>query len=135
MRRLSLRAQAFHTYGSQTGPDGQGREPVGGIPPVTGVVALRRSMGRVGGGAWLEVAARGAGAQARLSERDLRDTRIQQGGTPGYGILSLRGAVFPWDATRVSAGLENLLDRGYREHGSGIDAPGRHVWLRLDFVR
>ena len=134
-RRLSLRAQAFHTYGSQEVPGGAGREPVSGIPPVTGAIALRRTMGQLGGGAWLEVAARGAGAQGRLSERDVRDTRIQQGGTPGYGILSLRGAVFPWDATRVSAGLENVLDRGYREHGSGIDAPGRHVWVRLDFVR
>jgi outer membrane receptor protein involved in Fe transport len=134
-RRLSIRAQAFHTYGSQTGAGGKGREPVGRIPPVTGVAALRRTLGRPGSGAWVELAARGASPQDRLSDRDLRDSRIQEGGTPGYAIASVRGALFLWGATRMSAGLENLFDRGYREHGSGIDAPGRHIWVRLDFAR
>ncbi|HSJ64883.1 MAG TPA: TonB-dependent receptor [Gemmatimonadaceae bacterium] len=134
-RRLTMRAQAFHTYGSQTGPGGEGREPVGRIPPLTGAIAVRRAMGRMGSGSWLEFAVRGAGRQERLSERDRRDSRIQEGGTPEYTIASVRGAVYFGSATRVSMGLENLFDRGYREHGSGIDAPGRHVWLRLDLVR
>jgi hypothetical protein len=92
-------------------------------------------VGRIGSGAWLELAVRGAGEQDRLSGRDTRDSRIQQGGTPGFAIAAVRGSMFAWRGTRVSGGLENLFDRGYREHGSGIDAPGRHVWVRLDLAR
>jgi outer membrane receptor protein involved in Fe transport len=134
-RRLTMRAQAFHTYGSQTGEGGIGREPVGRIPPISGAVSVRRAVGRIGSGAWLELAVRGAGEQDRLSGRDTRDSRIQQGGTPGFAIAAVRGSMFAWRGTRVSGGLENLFDRGYREHGSGIDAPGRHVWVRLDLAR
>jgi outer membrane receptor protein involved in Fe transport len=82
----------------------------------------------------MEVVTRGAAAQPRLSSRDRRDSRIEPGGTPGFWTLGLRAAVARGQ-TRLTAGLENLLDRGYREHGSGIDAPGRHVWVRVDIGR
>jgi outer membrane receptor protein involved in Fe transport len=31
--------------------------------------------------------------------------------------------------------LENLADKNYREHGSGIDAPGRNlgIWFNAQF--
>ncbi len=83
------------------------------------------------GASWVEIGARGAASQSRLSSRDMRDSRIQQGGTPGYGILGVRGSGSV-SRMRVTAGAENLFDHGYREHGSGIDSPGRHVWFRVD---
>ncbi len=129
-RRLTLRAQAFGTRGSQTAPSG-GHEPVGRIPPISGSIALRRNFGMPDGESWLEIGARGAGSQSRLSSRDKRDSRIQQGGTPGHGIAGVRGSGRV-SRMRVTAGAENLFDRGYRDHGSGIDSPGRHVWFRVD---
>jgi outer membrane receptor protein involved in Fe transport len=70
-----------------------------------------------------------------LSPRDLEDPRIDPRGTPGYGTLNL---LLGWQADpRLELGirLENLADRRYREHGSGIDAPGRNIgfWLNALF--
>jgi outer membrane receptor protein involved in Fe transport len=31
----------------------------------------------------------------------------------------------------VSAGVENMTDELYRTHASGVDAPGRHVWVGM----
>jgi len=31
----------------------------------------------------------------------------------------------------VSAGVENLADKLYRTHASGVDMPGRHVWVGM----
>jgi outer membrane receptor protein involved in Fe transport len=31
----------------------------------------------------------------------------------------------------ISARLENLLDKHYRSHGSGIDAAGRNIFVSL----
>ncbi|MBC7789890.1 MAG: TonB-dependent receptor [Anaerolineae bacterium] len=128
--RFTLRGQAFGTRGSQTLPGG-GREPVGRIPPTSAFLAIRRNVGLPEGESWIEIAARGADSQSRLSSRDERDSRIQQGGTPGYGIAGVRGST-RLSGMRLTAGAENLFDRGYRNHGSGIDAPGRHVWFRVD---
>jgi outer membrane receptor protein involved in Fe transport len=129
-RRMSLRGQAFHTYGAQTSVDG-GHEPVGRIPPLSGALSLRRVVGSAASGAWIEAGLRAAGPQDRLSARDERDSRIQAGGTPGYAVWMLRASTDLWGA-RLSGGLENVFDRGYREHGSGIDSPGRQLWLRID---
>lgn len=131
-RRLTLRAQAFGTRGSQTAPSG-GHEPVGRIPPISGSIALRSSFGMPNGESWVEIGARGAGSQSRLSSRDRRDSRIQEGGTPGYSIAGVRGSR-RLSRMRLTAGAENLFDRGYRDHGSGIDSPGRHVWFRVDLT-
>ena len=73
--------------------------------------------------------------QDRLSDRDLRDPRINPEGTPGWISLNL---LLGWTASEhVELGLrlENLSDKDYREHGSGIDAPGINLgaWAQISF--
>jgi outer membrane receptor protein involved in Fe transport len=72
-----------------------------------------------------------AAGQDRLSPRDERDTRIDPDGTPGWMTVNLRTE---WDVNerwRLAATLENLLDKRYRVHGSGVDAVGRNLFVSL----
>ena len=73
--------------------------------------------------------------QDRLSPRDQEDPRINPFGTAGWGTVNL---IASWQASqRLELGLrlQNLGDKNYREHGSGIDAPGRNLgfWLNVSF--
>ena len=55
--------------------------------------------------------------------------RIDPAGTPGWANV---GARVRWSGRagwRVDVGIDNLFDRRYRVHGSGIDAPGRNLTL------
>nr|MDJ0656647.1 TonB-dependent receptor [Xanthomonadales bacterium] len=66
-----------------------------------------------------------------LSSRDVRDPRINPTGTPGWATLNLSAN---WEARpglSVGLRLRNLLDRAYREHGSGLDARGRDLVLSI----
>jgi outer membrane receptor protein involved in Fe transport len=76
-----------------------------------------------------------ASEQDRLSPRDVRDPRINPMGTSGWGTLNL---LVDWQATgslQLGMRLENLTDKAYREHASGIDAAGRNIgfWLNYRF--
>jgi outer membrane receptor protein involved in Fe transport len=62
--------------------------------------------------------------QDRLSTRDDRDSRIPDGGTPGYGTVNLRLGRRLGEHHRITLGVENLFDELYRVHGSGVDGPG-----------
>jgi outer membrane receptor protein involved in Fe transport len=50
--------------------------------------------------------------------------------TPGYAIFHLRAGVQLSERSTLGLLVENVLDRNYRTHGSGIDGAGRHVQLR-----
>lgn len=71
-----------------------------------------------------------AGEQTRLSQGDIDDNRIQEGGTPSWNIvncsLGYSGSFF-----QVNAGVYNVFDKAYRIHGSGIDGRGRSIWISL----
>ncbi len=110
-------------------------EPLSRVPPPTMSHRVRWPLSRDGRSAWIEYSGRMAGRQARLGFRDQLDSRIQIGGTPAYHVHSLRGGVAWGERLRVSVGVENLFDALYRVHGSGIDAPGRHLFVRLDARR
>ena len=74
-----------------------------------------------------------ASSQDRLSPRDVRDPRIDPMGTAGWGTLNVS---LDWQATsalQLGLRLENLADKAYREHASGIDAPGRNVGLWVNY--
>lgn len=106
-------------------------EPVSRLMPTTGLVALRWDEARRR--AWVEVVGTLAARQDRLSSADRLDVeRIPPGGTPGYDVYTVRAG---WRAGRsltLSAAVENIADRDYRVHGSGINEPGRNVWVMAD---
>jgi outer membrane receptor protein involved in Fe transport len=123
-RELELAADVMYVRGVQGA--GADREPADRVPPLGGGVSARWSVA----GVELGAGARWAAAQRQLSARDRDDPRIDPDGTPGF--VTLRAS-----ARTVLAGfaltlaVENLLDRHYREHGSGTPAPGLDVGVSL----
>ncbi len=120
-----INANLAYTRGEQRVAGGAD-EPGDRIPPLSGFISLEYAPESVFG---FEAWARMAGAQDRLSARDVRDSRIDPEGTPGWASLGLRAHWRPTDAWRLSLELANMLDAGYRVHGSGIDATGRNATL------
>ncbi len=78
-----------------------------------------------------------ADEQDRLSPRDDRDPRIDPNGTSGWATLNLNLEWRPRNDLGLGLRVENLFDKGYREHGSGIDARGASVglWFQAGFSR
>ena len=105
------------------------KDPASRIPPANG---------RLGGlytlsdAAWLEGFLHFATDQDRLSERDKDDPRINPKGTPGWVTAGLRAGWQLNEYLAVKGALENIFDTSYREHGSGINAPGVNAILTLE---
>ncbi len=53
--------------------------------------------------------------------------------TAGWATVGVRTGYPLGERWRLNAAVENLLDRNYRIHGSGIDAPGVSAWVGLGF--
>ena len=84
---------------------------------------------------WAEGEMLVADEQDRLSTRDELDTdRIPPGGTPGYTVLSLRAGTRIGQRGTLSAAIENLLNKDYRLHGSGLNEPGTNLILSLRWI-
>jgi hemoglobin/transferrin/lactoferrin receptor protein len=49
--------------------------------------------------------------------------------TPGFAVFHIRAGLRFWENSTVTIDCRNLLDRNYRGHGSGIDAPGRSLFI------
>ena len=60
--------------------------------------------------------------------------RIPPGGTPGYFLLTLRGAYPVYRGIELSAALENLTNENYRVHGSGQNGSGRALVFAMNAV-
>jgi len=128
-----LRAYAVvnYTRGEEHADEGPGF-PADRIPPVNGKLGFEYFFK----GDWhLDSYLLFAGRQDRLSPRDVRDPRINPLGTAGWGTLNV---LLDWQATsslQLGLRLENLADKAYREHASGIDAAGRNIgfWINYSF--
>ncbi|MGQ0613090.1 MAG: TonB-dependent receptor [Planctomycetaceae bacterium] len=98
-------------------------EPVSRLLPPSGRLGLRWE--GTDGRFWAESVLVFADKADRLSSGDKRDTqRIPPGGTPGYGVVHLRGGCRIGEHVSVTVAVENLLDKAYRVHGSGTTMPG-----------
>jgi len=120
---LSARTVLNYTWGEQQAA-GSDTEPADRIPPPNGNIILTYDNGstyRFEG--WV----RFADGQDRLSARDVRDTRIDPQGTPGWVVAGAKVQRDFSERWSFSLTLDNILDRRYRVHGSGLDAPGRSL--------
>jgi len=123
LRFWALTANLTYTWGEQTF-DGLVFEPADRIPPLHGALRVEYDpVSSIKLEGWAEFADR----QDRLSNRDIRDVRMDPNGTPGWASIGTRAtwqpsAVWTWTAT-----ISNVADTRYRVHGSGIDAVGRNL--------
>jgi len=103
-------------------------EPADRIPPINGSLEFAYDPGQ----SWrLDSWVRFAADQSRLSARDIRDVRINPDGTPGWGIVGVRAIReinTEWQLTLLA---DNLLDKQFRMHGSGIDGVGRNLSVTI----
>jgi outer membrane receptor protein involved in Fe transport len=127
---LELYAVVNYTHGKES--DDDVTVPADRIPPLNGRLGLvYQANDELRFEPYLDFASR----QDRLSPRDESDPRINPLGTTGWGTINLLAS---WQARQnleLGLRLQNLGDKGYREHGSGIDAPGRNlgIWLNVTF--
>ena len=126
---LSFNAIVNYVRSTEVFEDGT-TTPGDRIPPLNGQIGLIwRPSNR-----WrIEPFIYAAADQNRLSDRDISDTRINPDGTPGFVTLNVNAS---WAATSdfdIRFRLENITDNSFREHGSGIDAPGINAGIEFDY--
>ncbi|MBN2425291.1 MAG: TonB-dependent receptor [Calditrichaceae bacterium] len=123
-RNTDLYANLTYTYGENTTL----QEPIGGIPPLFGLIGLDYNHRFLKIGLFSRFAAK----QSRLSSDDKDDLRIQDGGTPKWFTLNIRSGIELMPDTILRVAIENILNMNYREHGSGINAPGRNFIVSIN---
>lgn len=75
-----------------------------------------------------------ASTQDRLSSRDRRDPRINPNGTGGFVTYNLYANWKISGTSKLRLGLENIFDKKYREHGSGLEAAGRNFHASFNYL-
>ena len=126
-KHLSLFSNITATYGHNTTSD----EPAGGIPPTFGLLGLFWQTETY----FIETNLRFATKQNRLSADDMDDPRIPLGGTPGWQTYNLRAGINILKFYSLQFAVENIFDYNYREHGSGINGPGRNFIVSLELKK
>jgi len=119
-----------YTRGEQEEADGQ-EVSADRIPPLNGRLSLRQAVSE---SLVVEPYLLFASSQDRLSPRDIRDVRINPEGTAGWLTANIAVTWQPTEHLQFVASLENLFDKRYRVHGSGIDAAGTNVILSLHML-
>ncbi|MFK8029284.1 MAG: TonB-dependent receptor [Gammaproteobacteria bacterium] len=112
----------------ETDEEGGETEPSDRIPPLNGRLAWRFDQDSW----WFTSEVMFAAEQNRLNSRDVQDPRINPLGTPAWGSLNLGFGISPGERWNIVTRLENMLDRDYRRHGSGVDAPGRSMRVSIE---
>jgi len=101
-------------------------EPLRRIPPLFGRIALDYNRNKLLIGLeWLAAA-----MQDRLAQGDKDDNRIPEGGTPGWDILNMKTG-YTWKFITANLSLNNLFDKDYRYHGSGVNGYGRSLFVTV----
>jgi outer membrane receptor protein involved in Fe transport len=127
----ALYGNFWYTYGTNEITNA----PLSRVPPTQGILGLRYidSCQR----SYFDVYTWMSDRQDRLDiVRDLTDERIPIGGTPGFATLNVRmGRTFGQRRQhRFSLSLENLTDKNYLVHGSGVLGTGATARLGYSWV-
>lgn len=108
------------------------REPSSRLAPLQAYGGARWS--GYGGRRWIEGWFWAANDQSDLALKDTTDTeRIPPGGTPGFTVFGITAGMELEEGVHLVAAIENLGDKDYRVHGSGVNQPGRNLILAVDF--
>ena len=126
--RLDDTLTAYGNMSYYHGVNREAQEPLSRIPPLQVVAGIRRrdpkSRSYIDFYTWI------ADRQDRLNFQDLSDSRIPNDGTPGYATFNLRLGKMISEREHISLELENLFDKDYRVHGSGVDGAGFSANIR-----
>ena len=116
----------FGNYTQTSGEDVLLSVPLSRIPPDFGALGTRwTAQSKMK--PWIEVIWHFAAAQRDVSPRDEGDSRIGPDGTDGFSIFNVRGGLSLLSRLRIMLGLENILDKKYKYHASGLYRPGFQV--------
>jgi outer membrane cobalamin receptor len=130
---FSTQANLAYTRGDEILPDDT-TVPLTRIPPLFGNVGLRYEMPQnTFWKGFVETYVRFARQQTRLSEEDEKDARIPEGGTPGWSTWNIAMGYTAWQRVQILLRGENLLNKKYKYHGSGIFGAGTNVILNVKF--
>lgn len=127
-KELALDAMINYSRGEEK-DSGSPTVPADRIPPLNGRVGLRYVPDEA---FTIEPFIVFADSQTRLSPRDIRDVRIDPNGTSGWLTANIRVTWQPDERWSISAGLDNIFDKQYRHHGSGLDAVGRNLIVSFE---
>ena len=125
-KSLSLRSSLTYTYGHVKEED----VPLDHIPPMFGITSLKLDLSKFTGeffaryNAWKHI------KDYSPSGED-NEAYATVDGMPSWYTLNLRAGYQFNRHLSLQAGLENILDKHYRNFASGISAPGRNVYVTL----
>ncbi|MCF8317243.1 MAG: TonB-dependent receptor [Haliscomenobacter sp.] len=119
-RSLQLTGSLTYTYGQNTSK----KEPIRRIPPLFGYVNIQYQKEKY----WAKLFFQLAGKQQRLAAGDISDNRIGRLGTPGWSVINISNG-FNFKKMDINLTLQNVFDKDYKFHGSGINGVGRSLIL------
>ena len=118
----SVAGSLTYTYGQNITKN----EPARRIPPLFGRLLIEYNKPNW----WCNIEWLAAAKQDRLAQGDKDDNRIPDGGTPGWNIFNINTS-YTWRFLEAGIRIQNLLNKDYRYHGSGVNGYGRSALLSL----
>ncbi len=119
---IHLYSGVSYTYGLSLSK----QEPLRRIPPFNG--RLTATYNKTNWFATTEF--QFASKQNRLAKGDIDDNRIGANGTAGWQVINLYGG-YKISHFNFNIGVQNMFNKDYRTHGSGINAVGRSGWIAV----
>jgi outer membrane receptor protein involved in Fe transport len=123
----------FGNFTYTKGTDTVNDNPLSRIPPKFGTIGVRwvdQSRWKP----WIETIFHFASEQRDINPVDVKDTRIGPNGTDGFNIFHIRtgASISTWLHFKLA--LENVFNKKYKYHSSGIYRPGRQFILGAEII-